>query len=177
MRNKFQYFLSNVLPILDSLTVTAIPSRLYSTAQEITLSHFGLKTMGQLRDAYEGQVYFNKILKRLISAYCIEKMVGTNPIDSYMLKVNRSTNITQCHVNSKYFTIVEFIYGELPAINRSCSTDILIFCISKDYKKAWFFGKLQASELESDSNFHMVKTGSSKNSAILINYKLLSSEL
>ena len=85
-KKEFNYFSINCLPLIEGLQVFNIPSKIKSDAQEITFSHLDMKNMGQVRDRFEGQSYYDKIYQGLITFYCLISLSTTKDATSCLLK-------------------------------------------------------------------------------------------
>ena len=157
-KKEFDLFINNCFPYIESYPIFNLTSTLKSQTEEIVLSHLGLKTMGQVRDQYEGQRYYDKIYRKLITFHCLEKMCGKPVLSHFMIKTNKSVNLDRVHVNGIYVSVTDFLFGDLPLIDMTSSYDVLIFCIRDDYKTAYFCGSLDKLELNTKSNF--IKTDS-----------------
>ena len=162
-KNNFNLFISNCFPLIESYPVFHLTSILKKQTEEIVLSHLGLKTMGQVRDQFEGQRYYDKIYRKLITFHCLEKMSGKTVLSSSMIKSNKSVKLDKLHFNGKYVSVTDFLFGELPLINIENSCDTLIFCIRDDYRTAYFCGSLAKEEILIKSNFTKTDSLAKKN--------------
>jgi hypothetical protein len=62
---------------LKSFTKISIPKFIETEIKNCALSHLSLSDMGKLRDMYEGQSYYNKLRKDIISEFAFEKYLGS----------------------------------------------------------------------------------------------------
>jgi hypothetical protein len=172
-KKELDLFVEKCLPEIDNYISFNIPSSIKANAQEITQSHLNLPTMGQVRDRFEGQKYYDRIYRKLIVFYCLEKMVGKPIISKFIIKANKSANLNHTHIKGKYVAIVDFLFGELPLIDTNFSSSTLIFCLKEGYKQAYFCGSLSKKELDIKSNFIINKSISKKHHASLIAFNKL----
>ena len=169
-KKEFNIFINKCLPEIDNYQSFNIPSTIKRQAEDITLAHLTLPSMGQVRDRFEGQKYYDRIYRKLIVLHCLEKMLNKTVISVSMIKAKKSVNLNSIHVNGKYVAIVDFIFGDLPLIDSTSSLDTLVFCIRDGYKAAYFCGSLPKKELGIKSNFMSTDSLSSKNHRALFTF-------
>ena len=162
-KNNFNLFINNCFPLIENYPVFHLTSILKRQTEEIVLAHLGLKTMGQVRDKYEGQRYYDKIYRKLITFHCLEKMSGKSVLSRFMIKANKAVNLSKVHFNGKYVSVTDFIFGEIPLIDMQTSTDTVIICIKNDYRTAYFCGSLPKEEILIKSNFIKTDNLATKN--------------
>ena len=172
-KKEFDLFINNCFPSIESYPTFHLTSTMKKQTEEIVLSHLHLSSMGQVRDRYEGQRYYDKIYRKLITFYCLEKMFNKPVLSPFMIKVNKSVNLNQAHVNGRYIAVTDFMFGELPLVDIMSSYDTLVFCIRDDYKSAYFCGSLPKEELEKKANFIKTDSLAMKNHKTLTNFKIL----
>jgi len=176
-KKEFNYFSINCLPLIEGLQVFNIPSKIKSDAQEITFSHLDMKNMGQVRDRFEGQSYYDKIYQGLITFYCLEKMTGKPVASKFLIRRNRSFSWSPSNINRRLYNISSFTFGNLPLIDHTSNLATLIFCIREDYRTTYFCGILEAKHLSNKKNFIKNDNLANKNSSLLINFEILSQVL
>ncbi|MGF7075101.1 hypothetical protein [Mucilaginibacter sp. 3215] len=97
----------------------------YELLKNIALKNLGIKNLNQLRDRFEGQVYFNNFLVRSYGEIALEKLLGTTNINA-VRKANEKNYIPAFSLNGKKISLITFQFGELPRILNS-NFDFAVF--------------------------------------------------
>ncbi|WP_345952197.1 hypothetical protein ABDD95_23830 (plasmid) [Mucilaginibacter sp. PAMB04274] len=97
----------------------------YEWLKNLALKNLGINNINQLRDRFEGQVYFNNFLVRSYGEIALERFLGSSIIDLGR-KENQRNYVPNIKVNSKTLNIIAFTFGENPKILKG-DLDIAVF--------------------------------------------------
>lgn len=94
------------------------------------MSHLGLTNLNQMRDRYEGQVFFEKTMKNIGGLMALQKHLNRELIDSD--KVNLGDFQPYIKLDGKKVNINVFDFGSLPIIKIKDIKNPVFFIIQKD---------------------------------------------
>jgi hypothetical protein len=97
----------------------------YEWLKNLALKNLGINNINQLRDRFEGQVYFNNFLVRSYGEIALERFLGLSIIDLGR-KESQRNYVPIIKVNSKTLNIIAFTFGENPKILKG-DFDIAVF--------------------------------------------------
>jgi len=99
----------------------------YEWLKTLALKNLGIKNINQLRDRFEGQVYFNNFLIRSYGEIALERYLGIAIID-VTRKENEKNYIPTFKINTLRVIIIAFTFGENPKIPKR-DFDVAVFVV------------------------------------------------
>ena len=94
------------------------------------MKHLGLTNLGQLRDRYEGQSFFDKTLMNIGSLMAIQKHLGLSLID--VSQIDLGDFKPKLIINDQEIDVLVFDFGTLPLVNMDNLDRDTFFVIQKD---------------------------------------------
>ena len=94
------------------------------------IKHLGLNNMGQLRDRYEGQDFFDKTLKNIGSVLSIQRHHELPNINPQRTDIGGYKPTVE--INGVIFDIIVFEFGTLPLVNTDELDKPVYFVVQKD---------------------------------------------
>ena len=128
-----------------------VPRQLELKAQEIVLKELALKDMGQLRDKFEGQAYYDKKFKIVFGA-SVAYQYFEKPLPSFEFISSNSDLLTISHKNQKYEIIVSET-GLLPDFSTKKVKHPVVIVFSHSSTKGCIAGIAPKSILLDKTNY------------------------
>lgn len=134
-----------------------IPQEIAVKTKEAVVKKLGVKDAFKLNDRLDGVMYYNKMLKRIIGAFCIEKEFKIELVN----KINILQSKIEFNLTQKY-NILVYKADEPILIPKLEETIFIVIKLAFEYKKAILLGQISSEECAkhcklSDSNSFVSK--------------------
>lgn len=127
--------------------------------EKCVLESWNIGNMISLRDKYEGDAFFERFLKRIISVIILENLLKKEFID--WDTINPKSYKPELNIKGKSIDVITSNFGEFPVINIENNNPAII-AIKKDDKNVWICGFAEIETLNSRQDEKLLKSGATK---------------
>jgi hypothetical protein len=111
----------------------SIPRILDSDVQQCAIEHLNVRDIGQLRDKYEGQRYYEKLRMDIFSEYAFEKALEFGDFD-WDYRKNKYYSRCTYDFNNNKVNLIHFTSDSLPLVDFNIIQNAVFVYIKPDYK-------------------------------------------
>lgn len=122
-----------ILEHIDKFRLVKVPRYIEQKIQRCALSHLGLRDMGQLRDRMEGQAYYNKLKRDVLSEFAFENVLGMNGFDWKKREV-KGYKRKQYNFDFGSVSLVAFSGQEIPKISTKHLSNFVFIYVNPEFR-------------------------------------------
>jgi hypothetical protein len=148
-------YIESVMPFMSKFIKVKLNVVDIERINEVVRNHLNVKDNFKVNDRFEGKAYQLKVTKSLMAIIAIEKNYKLKLIDWGKLINSKNYNIRDITIENKLFTVVPFVFGAMPMLEKTNNTLILVL-VQPQERACYICGiaNLDVDELNQELHSH-----------------------